>query len=243
VKARELRLMAVALGGLALVVAARGGEVHQGAVTVDDPHGSQTREVSVLAGDQSAPVGGEAALPGLGQNLGGLAGGDAIHLLDFGEVDQSGATCSEGVEGVVPRTIAVTQGESDLVDENLFSRLEVDNAVVYADLDGDGSDEAVVHTVCAYGANGAQDSIQVWDFASGSPKLKASMGEAPASVSGPFPPAVKQITVDGDTVAVTWSHWDNDDLHCCASLQTTVRYRLDGNELKATGTPETTPAG
>lgn len=226
-KARDLRMIGVALGGLALVVTARGGEsARDEAVTID---------VSAEAGD-----GGSRGLFG---SLGDVVGPDSIRLLDFAEVDQAGRICSEGVDGTVPDTIRVSEGTSGLLDEERFARVLVDNNVVYGDIDGDGQDEAVVHTVCAYGANGAADTIEVWDFEAGTPTPVASVGEPPLAVTGDLPPAVKSIVVEGEELVVTWTSYSETDPNCCPSLQTVMRYALDGTNLTANGEPVTTPAG
>lgn len=222
---RDLRLMALAAGGLALVFVARGAEeARHDAVTIDDPSAERSAEPNVV-------VGAAAASP------------QAIRLLDFGEIDQAGSTCDDALAGTVPSTIRVAEGESALLDEDFLVRLEVDGDVTYGDLDGDGRDEAVVHTICQYGANGAQDSIQVWDLDTGTAEVKASLGEPPASVTGPLPPAVKAVAVEDDgTLAVTWTHYRDDDPNCCPSLESTIRYLVTGGEVTQIGAPDTAAA-
>lgn len=222
---RDLRLIALAGGGLLLVFVARGAEeARHDAVTIDDPSAQVSNDPAVVLGPAAAAP-------------------DAIRLLDFGEIDQAGATCDAGPTPTVPRVISVTDGESELLDEDTFTRLEVDGDVTYGDVDGDGRDEAVVHTVCAFGANGAQDSIQVWDLDTGSAEVKATLGEPPAAVTGPLPPAVKDVAVDPDgTVAVTWTHYTEDDPNCCPSKESTLRYLVTGSQVTQVGTPETGPA-
>jgi hypothetical protein len=217
--------MALATAGLAVVLVARGAEeAHHDVGMINDP----TNE---SADDPAAVVGAAAASP------------DAIRLLDFGEVDQVGGTCDDALAGTVPRSISVSEGESAVLDDDMLTRLEVDGAVTYGDVDGDGRDEAVVHTVCAYGANGAQDSIQVWDLETGTAEVKASMGEPPASITGPLPPAVKSVAVDADgTLAVTWTHYAADDPNCCPSLESTVHYLVTGGRITQVGTADTEPA-
>jgi hypothetical protein len=216
--------MALAAGGLVLVFVARGAEESRhDAVTIDDPSAER-------AADPGVVIGPAAASP------------QAIRLLDFAEIDQIGGTCDEGLAGTVPRTISVTDGESALLDEEFFVRLEVDGDVTYGDLDGDGRDEAVVHTICEYGANGAQDSIQVWDLDTGTAEVKASLGEPPTSVTGPLPPAVKGVAIEEDgTLAVTWTHYSDDDPNCCPSLESTIRYLVAGTQITQIGAPDTDP--
>lgn len=222
---RDLRLMALAGGGLLLVFVARGAEeARHDAVTIDDP----SAEVS---DDPAVVLGPAAAAP------------DAIRLLDFGEIDQAGTTCADGPDVSVPRVISVADGESEVLDEDTFTRIEIDGDVAYGDVDGDGRDEAVVHTVCAFGANGAEDNVQVWDLETGTAEVKASLGEPPASVTGPLPPTVKEVAVEDDgTIAVTWTHYAADDPNCCPSLESTLRYLVTGSQVTEVGAPDTAPA-
>ena len=218
---RDFRLIALAGAGLALVFAARSAEGGTGGdVAVNDPTVEDVAEPDLAVGSFTAP--------------------DAIRLLDFGEVDQAGVTCDDGLTGTAPRVIKVSEGESDVLDDDFFTRLEVDGDVVYGDLSGDGRDEAVVHTVCAYGANGAQDTIQIWDLDTGSAEVRASVGEPPASISGPLPSAVKDIEVGADgTLAVTWTHYDDDDPNCCPEWESVVRYMVTGTKVTQAGDPVT----
>lgn len=223
--------MAVALGGLALVVAARTGEPsHEDAVTVDDS--ADTADGGVVAAEGG--VGG-AALPGVAGDLPALAGNDAVRLLDFADIDQPGDVCDQGLAGDAPGVIPVEEGQSAMLDPDRFTRLNVDGVVGYGDLDGDGSDEAVVHAVCTYGANGEEDTVQIWDLDSGRPEATASLAQAPASVQSRFPPQVNNVAVEGGTVVVTWDTWGETSPACCPEDQVQVRYQLDGDTLAVTG--------
>jgi hypothetical protein len=229
--------MAVALGGLGLVVAAHGSE--QGrpdAVTIESSAGSPSDDSgSVVAGDGGATWG------SMGTNLQHIVNDQSIRLLDFGEVDQSGSACSGGPVQA-PQVISVVGGESAVLDRDHLVQLQVDGDVVYGDVDGDGRDEAVVHTVCAFGANGAIDNIHVWDLDSGAAVDKASVGEPPESLTGAFPPAVKDVAVVDGTLEVTWTHYADDDPNCCPSLETTLQYLVSGSDVTLIGTPETKSA-
>jgi len=221
--------MAVALGGLALVVAARAGEPPgEDAVTIDDSGADSSGAATVAAGD-----GGSGALPGLTGDLPNLAGDQAVRLIDFADIDQPGDTCAAGLAGDVPRVISVEGGESGLLDPDRLVRLNVDGVVGYNDLDGDGSDEAVVHAVCTYGANGEQDTIQVWDLDSGRPQATASLAEPPAAIESRFPPTVNNVAVEDGAVVVTWDSYGAAAPRCCPDQRTRVRYQLVDDELTA----------
>jgi hypothetical protein len=230
VRARELRLLAVALGGLALVVAARGGDE-----APDDVAGGDGSEADVVTSDQ-------ASTGGLAGGLNELVSGRAIRLLNFAELDQRGNTCA-AVPGEAPSTIRVTGGESGVVDDEWLTRLVVEGTTLYGDLDGDGNDEAVVHTVCEFGANGTQDQIQVWDTSTGSTRPRATLGDPPAEISGGLPPTVESVAVDDDRLAVTWSHYSESAPRCCADLESVVLYQVTGDEFEQVGDPQTTTVG
>jgi hypothetical protein len=222
---------------LALVVAARSGESSSGddAVTVDDPS-----DTGVVASGGNGGGANEAAgslVPGVDGAPDGLVG-DAIRLVDFADIDQSGETCSEGLGGDAPGVIAVDQGESGVLDQDRLTRLEVEGAEAYGDLDGDGSDEALVRAVCAFGANGTQETLQVWDLDSGRPQAEASVAEPPASIDSRFPAQVSDVGIEEGRVVVTWASYGDDTPHCCPDEFTRFTYELIGNELLLIGTSE-----
>jgi hypothetical protein len=160
-----------------------------------------------------------------------------IRDVDFGDVAPPGSACAEGLRFTPPAAIPVAQGRSPVLDIGRFTRLEVDPGVAYGDLDGDGSDEAVVHVVCTYGANGAEDTVHVWTQTRGRAVHVASLTEPPRSVTGPLPPAVDDVAVDGGRVRVTWTQYAVGDPNCCPSRLTTVTYELDDDGLDRVGRP------
>lgn len=159
-----------------------------------------------------------------------------IRAVDFGEVAPPGSACAEGLRFTPPAAIPVVRGRSPVLDIGRVTRLEVDPHVAYGDLDGDGSDEAVVHVVCTYGANGAEDTVHVWSQTrAGRTVHVASLTEPPRSVTGPLPPAVEDVAVDGRWVEVTWTRYTAGDPNCCPGRLTTVTYELDGDDLARVG--------
>ena len=160
---------------------------------------------------------------------------DTIRDVDFATVAQPGTTCADGLRIAPPRRIAVDRGQSGLLDLGRLTRLEVDDDVAYGDLDGDGAEEAVVHTVCAYGANGAQDTVQVWAVDDGEPVLVDTLGEPSTRVTGPKPPALVDAAVEDGELTLTWTHYAEDDPNCCPSGETSLRYELDDGALDQVG--------
>ena len=88
-----------------------------------------------------------------------------------------------------------------MLDIGHVTRLEVDPDVRYGDLDGDGDDEAVVHVVCSYGANGAEDTVHVWTATRRRTVHVDTPDGPPRSVPGRLTPASPRVRValDGAT--------------------------------------------
>jgi LppP/LprE lipoprotein len=199
-----------------------------------------------LAAAVFAASGGRGSSPRADASASARAAADApadIRDVDFGEVAPPGSACSEGLRFTPPAAIPVAGGRSSVLDIGRVTRLEVDPDVVYGDLDGNGNDEAVVHVVCTYGANGAEDTVHVWTQRRGRTVHVASLTEPPRSVTGALPPAVAGVAVHGSQVEVTWTRYAADDPNCCPSRLTTVTYELDGDELGRVGRPVSRAAG
>lgn len=168
---------------------------------------------------------------------------EIVHGLDFATVAQPGDACADALPDETPRRIPIERGQSQLLDVPSLTRLEVNDRVLYADLDGDGTDEAIVRATCNFGANGAQDTVAVWTVDRRLPVLVASVGEAPSSVADDsrFPPAVHDVAVVDDELVVAFTTYADDDPRCCPTGQATVTYELEGDELVPTGRPATAP--
>jgi hypothetical protein len=167
---------------------------------------------------------------------------EIVRAVDFSTVAQPGDSCTDALSeaDAAPRRIPVERGASRLLDEASLVRLEVDDEVLYGDLDGDGDDEAVVQAVCNYGANGAEHTVQVWTVDVRVPVLVAALSGAPDEVAAGsgFPPSVHDVEIDGSELVVTFTHYADGDPHCCPSQQTAVTYELDDG-LEPIGRPVT----
>lgn len=166
----------------------------------------------------------------------------AIRAVDFGGIAQPGSTCSNGLRFAPPGRIPVSDGRSQVLDLAQLTQLLVDPNVSYADVDGNGSEEAVVHVTCTYGANGSEDTVDVWALEGDEPVVLASVEEPPDSLDSELPSKVQGVDVSGDRVVVTWSQYADGDANCCPSQQARVSYALDGDELTAVGEPRVTAA-
>jgi LppP/LprE lipoprotein len=164
---------------------------------------------------------------------------EIVRGVDFTTVAQPSAACTDVTGGRGSRLIAVERSVSRMLDEPTFAQLHVDGNALYADLDGDGNDEAIVRATCTYGANGAQDTVQVWSVDRRLPVLVDVIGAAPESVADDsrFPPAVQDVAVEGDDLVVTYTTYADDDPNCCPTGQAVVTYGLDDGALGTVGRP------
>jgi hypothetical protein len=162
----------------------------------------------------------------------------AIRSVDFGNVAQPGSACSNGLRFSPPGEVPVVDGRSQVLDLAQLTQIVVDPNVAYSDLDGDGADEAVVHVTCSYGANGLEDTVEVYGVDGGDPVRLAAIDEPPSDLAGDLPPTVQGVDTSGGQVVVTWSQYADGDARCCPSEQAQVSYELaDEDELAAVGDP------
>lgn len=229
---REFRLATVAVAGLGLIFLARTGDGSPDAIAAQSP--DEAPDVAVVGQE-----GGAGAVAGEGDSADQLAalGDRSIRLIDFGEVDQMPDLCADGLsEDTLSDigTIELTGGTSDLLDDEFFSHLDV-LGEAYGDLSGDGVDEAVVHTVCGYGASGRQHNVQVWSTGGG---VAEPIGMVPApdpELTGPFPPDVSEISVVDGALEVVWTVYEEGDPNCCPSGTLPLTYELVDGEIVQTG--------
>lgn len=235
-KGRELRLMAMGLGGLGLIVGARMGDARDDAVTVDTAADVDVQDSVVAEGLTPADSTGSPT-----DQLAGVVNDRALRLMNFRELEQSPEVCGEGLsEDVTNRlpSISLSEGQSGTIDETNLTELFVGEDVAYGDISGNGEDEAVVHALCTYGANAREHSLQVWDVSDGAAKVVATVPEPPQDVTGPFPPDVRSFEVSDGALVVSWSRHEDDDPHCCPSGEVQMSYRMVGGEIVPLGEPE-----
>jgi hypothetical protein len=159
----------------------------------------------------------------------------AIRAIDFGEVAQPGDACSNGLRFSPPGQIPVSGGRSQVLDLAQLTQLIVDPNVAYSDLNDDGVEEAVVHVTCTFGANGTEDSVDVWSLEGDEPVQTASLDAPPSALDSDLPPAVQGVDASDGQVVVTWSSYADDDPQCCPSEQAEASYELDDDELSTVG--------
>jgi hypothetical protein len=159
----------------------------------------------------------------------------AIRAVDFGEVAQPGEACSNGLRFAPPGQIPVRDGRSQVLDLAQLTQLVVDPDVAYSDLDGDEVEEAIVHVTCTYGANGAEDSVDVWSLDGSEPVPVASLDAPPEALDSNLPPTVRSVGAANGRVVVNWSSYADDDPRCCPSEQVRASYELEDDELSTVG--------
>ena len=104
----------------------------------------------------------------------------------------------------------------------------------YADINGDGKDEAVITYVCNKGGVGWPDNLLIYDN-----DLNYITKVDDWEREG-MPPArghIQQLQWTKDTVTVTWRAYADDDPACCATEEFTGNLTLDGDRphLAVTG--------
>ena len=104
----------------------------------------------------------------------------------------------------------------------------------YADINGDGRDEAVITYVCNKGGTGWPDNLLIYDN-----DLNYITKVDDWEREG-MPPArghIQQLQWTKDTVTVTWRAYADDDPACCATEEFTGNLTLDGDRphLAVTG--------
>lgn len=104
----------------------------------------------------------------------------------------------------------------------------------YADINGDGRDEAVITYVCNKGGTGWPDNLLIYDNdLNYITKVDDWEREGMPSARG----HVQQLQWTKDTVTVTWRAYADDDPACCATQEFTGNLTLDGDtpHLAVTG--------
>lgn len=240
-KRRELRLLALGAGGLALIVGARVGDTREESVTVGAPDAVEEDDSLVTSG--LAPAAPGAGAPGeVPDQLTRVVSDRAIRLMSFGDLEQPPEVCGEGLSDEVAaslESIALSGGESGTIDELNFTELSVSDEVLYGDIDGNGVDEAIIHATCTFGANAREHSIQVWEIGDGVADIAATVPAPGEDVRGPFEPdVISKAFADDGALEITWTRYEDDDPHCCPSGEVTTQYRMVGDEVITVGEPE-----
>lgn len=96
----------------------------------------------------------------------------------------------------------------------------------YADINGDGRDEAVITYVCNKGGTGWPDNLLIYDN-----DLNYITKVDDWERDG-MPPArghIQQLQWTEDTITVTWRAYGPDDAACCATQEFTGNLTLDGD--------------
>jgi hypothetical protein len=159
----------------------------------------------------------------------------AIRSVDFGDVAQPGEACDNGLRFAPPGEIPVRGGHSQVLDLARLTQLVVDPDVAYSDLNGDGVEEAVVHVTCTYGANGAEDSVDVWSLEGDQPVQLASLDAPPEALESDLPPTVQSVGTSDGRVVVNWASYSEGTPACCPDTQVRASYQLDDDELSTVG--------
>lgn len=225
-------MAAVAVAGLGLIVMARTGDSQP-----DLQASERSEDADVVAGDDGAT--GDGLTPSAGGASDPLAalGERSVRLLDYAEVAATPDLCAEGVGEDVAETlgsIELSEGSSEVLDEAFVSHLNL-RAVEYGDVSGDGVEEAVLHTVCDYGASGRQHEVQVWDASGGVAEPVGTVPAPPEELTGRTLPDINEIAVADGSLEVVWAVFAEGDPNCCPSDELRLSYELIDEEIVERG--------
>jgi hypothetical protein len=104
------------------------------------------------------------------------------------------------------------------------------NDVIYGDLRGDGSEQAVVLTGCNLGGTGYWTEAFIFELRAGKPVEVESIGGGDRAMGG-----IKSVRVDGHLLKVAQQYGV---ALCCADYIETTTYELRGNRLVPVGSPK-----
>lgn len=104
----------------------------------------------------------------------------------------------------------------------------------YADINGDGRDEAVITYVCNKGGTGWPDNLLIYD---NDLNYLTKVDDWEREGMPPARGHIQQLQWTKDTVTVTWRAYADDDPACCATQEFTGNLTLDGDtpHLEVTG--------
>ena len=104
----------------------------------------------------------------------------------------------------------------------------------YADINGDGRDEAVITYVCNKGGTGWPDNLLIYD---NDLNYLTKVDDWEREGMPPARGHIQQLQWTKDTVTVTWRAYADDDPACCATEEFTGNLTLDGDRphLAVTG--------
>lgn len=150
---------------------------------------------------------------------GGRTPASEIRKVDFKNFNY-GPLCSGDHKFFTPpvETLTLTKGRQEQGDALNYADLR---SVKYADLDGDGAEEAfVVVQGQTAGSSGAYLTAFVYAWRNGRAEQIWSQCEENSAVS-----------LKGKAIRFTHPEWKDDDAHCCFSYVTTDTYRWKGSAI------------
>jgi len=155
-----------------------------------------------------------------------------IRNVDFNNFDYPSKYCVES-DAATEKTIHVSNGswtEGDLQQGN-YGYFAVAK-VAYGDLKGDGSEEAVVHTLCNTGANFSSHEILIYETSPNGPRLFAKLSDADWGAElVDFQVGNKYLDVN----------FPNGGSHACPDWLVTDRFQWNGARFVKAGQPTRKP--
>ena len=155
-----------------------------------------------------------------------------IRSVDFNNFDYPSKYCVES-DAATEKTIHVSKGswtEGDLQQGN-YGYFAVAK-VAYADLKGDGSEEAVVHTLCNTGANFSSHEILIYETSPDGPRLFAKLSDSDWGAElMDFQVSKKYLDVN----------FPDGGSHACPDWLVTGRFQWNGTRFVKAGQPTRKP--
>lgn len=166
-----------------------------------------------------------------------------IRKVDFLNFTYPSSLCSQeyGKEGI-GKTVRVRNGE--FKSKNVYFTVAGDK-VIYADVTGDGREDAIVPIDCgAVGANFSRSEIDVYTVQNGHAKLLAGISDKDLErdYRRHYPDAESYWGLDADGLKVKGGHLEFDVLadgsHAAPKYIVTLEYGLSGGALRLVGKPQ-----
>lgn len=166
-----------------------------------------------------------------------------IRAVDFGELTYpaSAFACFSGPLAIDPHADSVTLHNGAASEPISHTELAL-RAVLYADVDADGSDDALVQLHCTAGASLSADAVSVYTATPTGSQLLATLPAPGPEVIGDFEPRVLDLAArPAGGLSVVWERWEAGQAHCCSGAEAEVHYRWDGSSLAAIAGVEVRP--
>lgn len=152
---------------------------------------------------------------------------NAIRRVDFNNFTYE-AFCGDSQTDGETSTVTVKDGNREGSDDNFPNYFEA-GADAYGDLDGDGSEEAAVSSLCNTGGTGQFSEGYVYTLKNSKPFLLAHFEGGDRGFGG-----LQTVRIKDGFLFV---ERNDGEANCCAEYSLTTKYRWNGEKLVEVGKP------